>query len=300
MPEIVFLRANIADKTDNGMCWQITEGKARCISNPALSDPVIDISGYSDLLFALAAQPDSSRVKIFNPADYHLIKTDLELGKFYPRILRRILGDSLDVSETKFLQLHDKELSFGSYIQAQILHSKLQEICKYVHPKLQNMQAYGYEIRNQLILACTEVEAQFVGILKANGIVKERYTTNDYVSLLKVLRLDEYSLNVFSYPWLGSFSPFKDWKSDAPTQSLAWYAAYNAVKHDREGKFDQASFEHAFMATLAVNVLIAAQFGRYNVGSPDYRFDKTPLWESFEIYLPPPYGIDWEVQKLKI
>ena len=85
------------------------------------------------------------------------------------------------------------------------------------------LDTYGHEIRNLLILACTEIEAHWRGILNANRVKKDRYTTVDYVSLLDAMRLDKFSVNFPRYPWLRSRRPFEGWTSAAPTQSLRWY-----------------------------------------------------------------------------
>jgi hypothetical protein len=41
-----------------------------------------------------------------------------------------------------------------------------------------------------MLLACTEVECQWRSVLEANDYPGTRFTTNDYVKLLSVMRLD--------------------------------------------------------------------------------------------------------------
>ena len=42
---------------------------------------------------------------------------------------------------------------------------------------------------------------------------------------------------------MGELAPFALWEEARPTGSLAWYDAYNAVKHDRERNFSRATLE---------------------------------------------------------
>jgi hypothetical protein len=68
------------------------------------------------------------------------------------------------------------------------------------------------------------------------------------VNLKAAMRLDEYGVEFPSYPRLPPISPFAGWgSSDKPTQALAWYDAYNAVKHNREAEFERATLGHAFV-----------------------------------------------------
>ena len=90
---------------------------------------------------------------------------------------------------------------------------------------------------NVLLLAATEVEAHWKGILKANRAKCD--STKDYVKLLPAMKLDEYAIGVPFYPWLNPIRPFLGWTTDGSTKSLSWYDAYNAVKHDREAAFTQ-------------------------------------------------------------
>src|SRR3984957_18024538 len=98
-----------------------------------------------------------------------------------------------------------------------------------------------------------EVESHWRGVLVANGVKghgvnEDRFTTNQYVNLNAAMRLDEYAVEFPSYPWLPSVRPFAGWGSSGkPTQDLAWYDAYNAVKHNRESEFARATLGHAFV-----------------------------------------------------
>jgi hypothetical protein len=147
-------------------------------------------------------------------------------------------------------------------LQLAMLAERMWSCFQVVDPAEANMAAYGTEFRSILILAATEVEAQCKGILKANDYAGgSRWTTRDYVKLEPALRLADYSIGFLEYPWLQPISPFSGWSVDQPTESLPWYSAYNAVKHDREGNFPAASLENALAAVAAVVTIAIAQFG---------------------------------------
>lgn len=77
----------------------------------------------------------------------------------------------------------------------------LSTICRTIYPKSKldesgtevgNLATYGHDIRNGMLLACTEVEAQLKGVLRANNIsaYRHNYSTVDYVKRfdLKIMR----------------------------------------------------------------------------------------------------------------
>jgi hypothetical protein len=67
------------------------------------------------------------------------------------------------------------------------LKRKLETICQTVQPSEKTLDlVYGHEIRNLLILAATEVETHWRGILIANGVSTPR-NTNEYVKLVDTL-----------------------------------------------------------------------------------------------------------------
>ena len=114
----------------------------------------------------------------------------------------------------------DEHLLAKASLQLSALIDSLTRISKTVFPEGSNLDTYGDEIRNLIILACTEVEAQWKGILKANGIQERNLTTRDYVELAKPLKLSDYEIKLDLFPWLSSFSPFAEWSSNKPIQSL--------------------------------------------------------------------------------
>lgn len=169
------------------------------------------------------------------------------------------------------------------------LQDQLEKICRVIHPTQKNFDAFGHDIRNLLILACTEVEAQWKGVLTANGAMGE--STNDYVKLAQPMRLADFEVSFSYYPWLTAFKPFDGWSSSAPTKSLVWYDAYNKVKHDGEKEFEQATLQNAFQAICGCVVMMYAQFGQSGYKyretlSAYFELTGKPKWHATEVYCP--------------
>lgn len=85
--------------------------------------------------------------------------------------------------------------------------------------------------------------------------------TKDYIKLAPILRLKDWRVMLRDYFGYRLIAPFEHWDTAKPSQSLEWYSAYNAVKHDREGKFEQAQIQFVIEAMAAVHVMLAAQWG---------------------------------------
>jgi hypothetical protein len=224
-----------------------------------------------------------------------LEKLDLKPGNYFARMARPVIGG--DRTSVYWGQNDEANAIAISAEQLLILISTLSNICRTIHPEAANLDTYGHETRNLLIIAATEVEAQMRGVLKGNGYTgrkgDSRFTTDDYVKLLAAMRLDGYAVRFASYPWLNQFKPFLGWKASRATKSLPWYDAYNGVKHDRESQFARAKLSFAFDAVAAAFAMFAAQYG-----SPHYEslsmqgiynvlLVESPQWEISKRYIGP-------------
>jgi hypothetical protein len=181
-----------------------------------------------------------------------------------------------------------------------VLARQLDRICQTVHPTTQTFGTFGHDIRNLLILSCTEAEAHWRGVLKANGMTNDRFTTADYVRLLPAMKLDEYAVTFPSYPWLDEIRPYVGWGSSGrPTQDLRWYDSYNAAKHDRETSFERATLRSVFEAISACAIMMAAEFGplegTYPAAEPlsFFRLSATPQWPLADHYIAPYGNATW-------
>lgn len=229
-------------------------------------------------------------------------KTILDPGNYYPRMARpmyRQQDDKLGWCPDASKERNRIAIAKG---QMTALIAQLARICQTVHPTPQTFETYGHDIRNLLILACTEIEAHWRAVLEANGLSCKTYNTNHYVKLSPALRLEEYGVRFSEFPWLGPTHPFKGWGNTAgPTKSLTWYSAYNAVKHDRENQFEQATLGNAFNAVSACFIMILAQYGDLShsfggswVERSFFSLSNRPQWSNSDVYIHPFESKEWK------
>ena len=192
----------------------------------------------------------------------------LPAGQYYPRIGRGPWR-------------HQQSPYAGALVAARqqltLLDGDLNTIFTYVHPHTSQSEVFGHHIRNLLILAATEFEAQCVGILRANNTqpIGQHFNTNDYVKLNAAMRLDEYELQLSMFPEYPLIAPFANWNANAPTRSLVWYDAYNQTKHNREQNFAAASLHYAICSVAATFAIYMAQALGTDCNAPSLRLPRT-------------------------
>jgi hypothetical protein len=150
-------------------------------------------------------------------------------GEYYPRIARplALAGQSRLWSPRV---VGEKAHLAGVRSQLTLLTRRLEAICQTVQPSEKTLEVYGHEIRNLLILAATEVEMHWRGILTANGSAARQFTTNDYFKLVEALKLSDFAITFHDFPNLQPIRPFAGWSKADPTKSLKWYDAYHGGK----------------------------------------------------------------------
>jgi hypothetical protein len=173
------------------------------------------------------------------PGQFH--KLMLRPGEYFPRMARpssTLPECSPGYNPDQSAAAHNIRTTSTGQLHALI--QELQQICRVIHPTCDNFEAYGHEIRNIIIIACTEIEAHWKNILRANGQKAE--SRREYVKLSPAMRLGEYRVALPWYPWLKPITPFENWMptEKGKKQFLPWYDAYNAIKHDRENNFSKA------------------------------------------------------------
>lgn len=223
-------------------------------------------------------------------------RMSLAPGAYHPRIARpndQHPDQSPGYSQDAFDSAHEMTASLS---QIRSLVGMLDAVFQTVHPVEANLDCYGSNIRNLIILASTECEAQWKGVLVANGYKRKgggSLTRLDYSKLEAPMKLSSYSIAFACYPWLGDISPFEGWKStDQSIQALPWYDDYNAVKHDRERKFQEARLRSAIEAVAGCWVMIAAQYGfdgtrEFDDLSRYFRLSSVPSWRYSDVYCHP-------------
>lgn len=224
----------------------------------------------------------------------HFHKMTLGPAQFHPRIARPL---ALGVEPTLWSPTLDVERAYvaGARGQLTLLVRKLELICRTVQPCNRTLHVYGHEIRNLLILAATEAEMHWRGILKANGSQVAKPNSNQYVKLIEPLKLLDYEVVFHDFPDIAPVRPFAGWLATAPTNSLGWYAAYNGVKHNREEEFERGTLQDAFAAVSACLSLLVAQFGPVALGAElaSYVTVSPPSWPIPDMYIPRMTEADW-------
>lgn len=188
--------------------------------------------------------------------DGNPVVSEYEPGTAYKRIWRPL------ACLTHLTQSVDAGRQTQAVTALRIQVERMEQIFQTVEPAGANLSAYGHRVRELLLLACMEVESSWKAVLRENEYKpSDRLTTGDYVKLLPAMLLDCYTVSLRSYPDFPAFAPFGGWDAAYPTQSLAWYEAYNRTKHDREGNLGAAGLQQAVHAVGAVVVMLRAQFG---------------------------------------
>lgn len=239
---------------------------------------------------------------------YNIIerKSNHSIGEYYKNIYRPVISYKLQnlhhIIDDKPLSDCDDDISiwgeykneYSSHVrQLELILDELKSVFKVVEPAQGNLNTYGNTIRNIIILSCTEIDSMMKKILKNNGILLDdrEYTTKQYFKLKEALRLGEYELQFKEFEHLGSFSPFSEWESERPTQSLPWYDAYNKIKHDREANFQYANVKNALFSIAAYVILLIAQYGHDNSIWKEhmqkfFSIIQTPSWSLEDFYVP--------------
>ncbi|KPX05308.1 hypothetical protein [Pseudomonas syringae] len=220
------------------------------------------------------------------------------MGYFNPRVWRGIpaspgFGGYEGVAPSPLIYSSRKQAT----VAATSLFSGLVELFRYVEPSSTNDQCFGHRARELLILACTEVESHWKGVLLHNmknpATPSFKPVTKDYIKLAPILRLKDWRVMLKDYFGYRLIAPFEHWDTAKPSQSLEWYSAYNAVKHDREGKFEQAQIQFVIEAMAAVHVMLAAQWGpeihsnSFTGGFSPFQIISMPTYVANEQYVCP-------------
>lgn len=272
-----------------------------------LRDPQGRRIDYKTTIGTIAATGDmNAAVRDAFKSEIEAGYSELPAGEYWPRIYR----PGAPPLDGRTIQARDNAVH-----AARAVFRRLQEVFLYLEPGGSNLQAYGHETRNLLILACTAVESAWRGALRENGyerrnpttgaVVEERFwnAQADYQQCLAAMRLGDWAVRIAGRDQLGDLRPFAGWNGHTP---LPWYAAYNAAKHDMENALSRATLQACVDACAALAIMIWAQFGTWTVDqamTPIYRLQlsapgelaatdpfliqREPEWTIGECYAPP-------------
>jgi hypothetical protein len=218
-------------------------------------------------------------------------------SEYHPRVYRPVAN----TEEEREGPPLDATALVSSTSAAQLLFARARAVFGTIEPVPAHAEVYGHELRQLLILACTEVEAAWRGILSANWPnprpLRDAWKTKQYVRVGAPLRLAEWAVRLGRDPGRSEYAPFAAWSTAAPTASLAWYEAYHAAKHDREANLCRATLGHTVHALAAVYVLLLAQFGPTQAAASLARENdlfviaRQPSWDATTSYCRGPHRL---------
>lgn len=172
-------------------------------------------------------------------------------------------------------------------------------------PSSSNFEVFGTQFEKIIYFSCVGVESLFNKILADNQLNTYNAGTNTFVKLKPFLRIDEHRLKLVHYPWFPVFQPFDGWEASRPSASLAWFDAYNSLKHDKRNNQHKATMRNALNAAAAYYALTYAVFGGqmftgYLSEQFFFHFEGKPNWAIDEIYFPPDEGAAWTPRNINI
>lgn len=130
------------------------------------------------------------------------------------------------------------------------IETDLASTSQFIEPRGQE-NVFSFEFFKILILSCTEVEAVFKDLCmektgKKGGNISE-YKETILTHFPRIIYA-----KVYISRWGKAIFPFEGWDSG----KLKWWDAYNAIKHNRNDNFHDATYQNAVYALSALYILI--------------------------------------------
>lgn len=209
--------------------------------------------------FQLALSEHCKEIDDLPEATFEVVKRELPSNVVFSKICRNddgqrnILHCMTPLAET---QMQERTAFLH---QCETLVTRMAAMSSFIQFDDANLKTFGDEIRNSLILNCTEVEAISKSILRDNGSKCENVI--DFFKLEKSCLLSQYEVQFTRFPNLSPICPFAEWGASNAHGSLSWYRSYNNSKHDRLNQIAEGNLANALFSMAGVLTLIAASYG---------------------------------------
>jgi hypothetical protein len=130
-------------------------------------------------------------------------------------------------------------------------------VCEFIEPVDAHLQVFSHRLYELLLRASTEFESLCREVLEAHGRGRSgNLKITDYVAIAPILELHrQRAIASFWRPVSVTLAPFEQWTP--ANVSLPWYQGYNAVKHNRNVEFFQATLGNVREATCSVFIIMA-------------------------------------------
>lgn len=191
---------------------------------------------------------------------------------YYLTVRQFVDGDYAEGGRSQYIKHSRYAQSPLNYIRAfELIQKDLLTLFEYIDPSWRNPNTFSFRTFELLLRTCTEIEANFKSIFRANIYSRVgNLNITDYVKIDATHFLSQYEVKM-PY-WHGERGrlrqPFKSWLNG--THVLDWYQAYNHAKHDRAKNLKEASFKNLVDAVSGLAVLIAAQYYTNDFSSVDF------------------------------
>jgi hypothetical protein len=229
-------------------------------------------------------------------------RMDIALGSYHRSVARPVYPDTENLiipnSETEI------ELAKSVWREIDLISQDLEQCFNVNSVSERNFDAYGIHYERIIYFCCIGIESLFRKVLVDNGVTRERMTMNDFVALKVHSRLDEVGLSLVRYPWMAEIFPFAEWSSERPSESLPWFGAYNALKHDKKQNEHRATMRNALHAfagyyAAAYFALGGNLFPGFLSTSYYFHFEARPKWDVRQLYFKPDNGM-WRILPLPL
>lgn len=188
----------------------------------------------------------------------------MAISKPYKRLYRPALNQNWMNNPTEGYQNDPRNITSGErsslFTAARLIIQDFEDLFIFVEPTNSHLHVYSHRIYELYLRACTEIEANFKGILEANGYTSTRdFCMSDYIKIEQATHLSSYKVEYTRWSPTFESTPFRSWSTGA---SLKWYQRYNMVKHDRYKNFKYANMNNLMNAICGLLCLLHAQFGK--------------------------------------
>ena len=235
-------------------------------------------------------------------AELQIERMDIALSVYHPSVARPVYPDTknLIIPDSE----NDIELAKSVWREIDVMSQDLEQCFNVNSISERNFEAFGTQYGRIIYFSCIGIESLFRKILLDNGVTRERLTMNDFVALKDHSRLHEVGLTLVRYPWMSEMFPFAGWSSDRPSESLPWFGAYNALKHDKRQNEHRATMRNALFALAAFYATAYFALGKNLfpgfLGTNYYfHFESRPRWDVRQLYFKPDDGL-WRVSPLRL
>lgn len=154
-------------------------------------------------------------------------------------------------------------MNLTSYsISYSLLIKDFETLIEYIYPVDNNLSIYSHRTFELFLRICTEFENICKEKLIEMGSTKapKDFNITDYNTLHAPLTLGTYEVGMQNfYDTDKKLKPFNDWNTLGTP--LAWYSAYNKVKHNRTAEFAQASFANILLSLGGLTLVLYKLFG---------------------------------------